>query len=118
METIGERLRIARKRKGMTQLALAEQIGVSRGVIFNIENNKTGAQPIVVNAVCRTLEINREWFTDGEGEMAPDPITNRSARLIAELAELTARMSEQELMYLLDMIDVMWRRLGGKNEGA
>lgn len=35
--TIGERLKIARKARGYTQDSLAEALGMSRGVITNIE---------------------------------------------------------------------------------
>ena len=41
MDTLGERLNYARKNRGFTQDSLAESIGVSRGVIFNLEKNKT-----------------------------------------------------------------------------
>ena len=36
MDTLGERLKYARKKNGYTQDSLAEIIGVSRGVIFNL----------------------------------------------------------------------------------
>ena len=69
MNTLGERLNYARKQKGYTQDSLAQTIGVSRGVIFNLEKNKTEPQAIVINAVCQILKINKEWLTDGTGDM-------------------------------------------------
>ena len=36
MRSLGERLTYVRKQRGYTQDALAEAIGVSRGVIFNL----------------------------------------------------------------------------------
>lgn len=51
MNTLGERLYYVRKSKGYTQDSLAESIGVSRGVIFNLEKNKTQPQLIVINAI-------------------------------------------------------------------
>ena len=69
MNTLGERLNYARKQKGYTQDSLAQTIGVSRGVIFNLEKNKTEPQAIVINAVCQILNINKEWLTDGTGDM-------------------------------------------------
>ena len=67
METLGDRLNYARKKRGYTQDSLAETIGVSRGVIFNLEKNKTKPQTIVINAICQTLKINREWLMDEIG---------------------------------------------------
>ena len=48
MDTLGERLNFVRKKKGYTQDSLAEAIGVSRGVIFNLEKNKTEPQVIEI----------------------------------------------------------------------
>ena len=56
METLGGRLCYARRKNGYTQESLAEAIGVSRGVIYNLEKNKTQPQRIVVNAICEELE--------------------------------------------------------------
>jgi len=69
MDTLGGRLKHARKNKGFTQDSLAETIGVSRGVIFNLEKNKTEPQTIVINAICQTLNINKDWLMNGSGEM-------------------------------------------------
>lgn len=69
MDTLGKRLRFARKKKGYTQAILAGKIGVSRGVIFNLEKDKTEPQAIVINAVCQTLQINKDWLLYGTGEM-------------------------------------------------
>ncbi len=62
MDTLGERLKYTRKKHGYTQDSLAEIIGVSRGVIFNLEKNKTEPQSIVINAICQTLKINKDWL--------------------------------------------------------
>ncbi len=62
MDTLGERLKYTRKKHGYTQDSLAEIIGVSRGVIFNLEKNKTEPQSIVINAICQTLKINKNWL--------------------------------------------------------
>ena len=72
MNTLGERLNYARKQKGYTQDSLAQTIGVSRGVIFNLEKNKTEPQAIVINAVCQILNINKEWLTDGTETWNPE----------------------------------------------
>lgn len=69
MNTLGDRLNYARKQKGYTQESLAQTIGVSRGVIFNLEKSKTEPQAIVANAVCQVLKINKEWLMEGTGNM-------------------------------------------------
>lgn len=67
---VGQRLKYARRCRKMTQSELAESIGVSRGVITNIELNKVEApQSIVTTALCRALRIDSDWLIYGEGDM-------------------------------------------------
>lgn len=68
--SIGQRLKEARKARSMSQDMLADKIGASRGVITNIEHDKVSEpQPMVINAICSVLNINKEWLTDGIGSM-------------------------------------------------
>lgn len=67
---IGQRLKYARRCRKVTQCELAERIGVSRGVITNIELDKVETpQPIVTTAICNVLDIDSEWLIYGEGDM-------------------------------------------------
>ncbi|MCM1303252.1 MAG: helix-turn-helix domain-containing protein [Butyrivibrio sp.] len=103
MNTLGERLTYVRKKNGYTQNSLAEAIGVSRGVIFNIEKNKTIPQAIVVNALCRTLRINKDWLMRGTGKMEDNSEVMQSTKILAELYQVTKELSEDEQFYLLDI---------------
>ncbi len=111
MENLGERLHFARKKKGYTQDSLAETIGVSRGVIFNLEKNKTTPQTIVVNAICQTLNISKDWLLTGEGEMEDTSHTAQSIRILAELYEVAKDLSEDEQLYLLDIVKALQHRI-------
>lgn len=111
MNTLGERLYYVRKKRGYTQDSLAEKIGVSRGVIFNLEKNITKPQTIVINAICQTLKINKDWLINGSGEMEDNSGTSRSAKILAELYEVAKELSEDEQLYLLDVIKALQQRL-------
>ncbi len=100
MDTLGERLRYARKKNGYTQDSLAGTIGVSRGVIFNLEKNKTTPQTIVVNSICQTLKIDKDWLINGTGEMNFSSDNEKQA-IVDEIAELIKNMSVKELRILL-----------------
>ena len=112
MNTLGERLNYARKQKGYTQDSLAQTIGVSRGVIFNLEKNKTEPQAIVINAVCQILKINKEWLTDGTGDMESGNQAFQSAKLLEELYDIAKELSEDEQLFLLDTVKTLKLRLG------
>lgn len=101
---MGERLRNARKSKGYTQESLADAIGVSRGVITNIEYEKAEASPLAIRAICDVLNINERWLTSGEGEMEPTDNVKKSAKVLAEIYNLAQELSIEEQDYILDMI--------------
>jgi len=116
MDTLGGRLKHARKNKGFTQDSLAETIGVSRGVIFNLEKNKTEPQTIVINAICQTLNINKDWLINGSGEMENTARINQRAKILTELYEVIKGLSEDEQLYLLDTIKALKTRLCGESK--
>lgn len=68
MSTINERIFDLRKRLGLSQTEFADKIGSSRGVIANIDGNKTTPSPIVIMAICREFRVSRVWLEDGTGD--------------------------------------------------
>lgn len=116
--TIGQRLKSARKKNGLSQEELAKLIGVSRGVITNIEYDKiTEPQPIIVGAIVNVLKISSRWLITGEGGMEDDAETLRSAKVLSELSDVMRDFSEDELLYMLDVVKAMKLRLGDKTDG-
>lgn len=69
METINERITFLRKHLHLSQVKFAEQIGTSRDVIANIDNNRNTPSPIVISSICREFHVSRAWLEDGIGEM-------------------------------------------------
>lgn len=114
METLGKRLNYARRKKGYTQDSLAESVGVSRGVIFNLEKDKTTPQTIVINAICQTLGVNKSWITDGVGDMEDKNDLIQSTKILAELYDVAKELSEDEQLFLLDMVKSVKLRLNQK----
>ena len=112
MDTLGDRLKCARRAARYTQDSLAAAIGVSRGVIFNLEKGKTVPQAIVLNAICQVLHIRREWLESGTGPMESDPSTAEDSQILTELYEVARALSPDEQLYLLDMVKAMKHRLG------
>ena len=101
---IASRLKQARKSRGYTQDSLANAIGVSRGVISNIEYEKSEPQALVLRAICEVLQIEEQWLVSGEGAMESSPNLAKSARLLSEIHNAAKELSEEEQDYILDMI--------------
>ena len=116
MDTLGERLNFVRKKNNYTQESLANEIGVSRGVIYNLEKNITMPQTIVINAICKTLKINKEWLIDGNGEMDDMSEKSQSQKVLKELYDIAKGLSINEQLYLLDTVKALKYRLGSRAE--
>ena len=102
--TLGARLKTARKYNGFTQDKLAEKIGTSRGVITNLEHDKTETpQPLIINAICTALEISQEWLMNGVGEMNNSEEI-KSSKVLSEIYSISKDLSIAEQLYILDVI--------------
>lgn len=95
-----------RSERGYSQAALAEEIGVSRGVISNIEYGITKPSKIVVNALCIALNVNEAWLIDGVG---PVERNDKKTALLTELRNECSELSETQMQFLLETTRAMKR---------
>lgn len=111
--TIGKRLKIARKNRNITQKLLAERIGTSRGVISNIELGIVcNPQPMVLKAICNTLNINYNWLLNGTGEMeVPSSDTSPNQTIISQICDYVQELSESQQQLLLDILEIYEKHL-------
>lgn len=70
MSDIGERLRIARNKRGLTQEALASlvQSPLTQGAIAHIEGGRSESSRHIV-WIAAALHVRAEWLVTGNGEM-------------------------------------------------
>lgn len=66
---IKDRVALIRKNSGMSMRAFSDVIGVSFGVINNIENDKAPMTRVVGIAICCKFHVREEWLFDGTGDM-------------------------------------------------
>lgn len=66
METFGDRVREARKKRGMTQKQLAAASGLSQTTISDIERGRNASSADIV-ALARAVGVSAEWLADGRG---------------------------------------------------
>lgn len=106
---IGQRLKYARRSRKMTQNDLAERIGVSRGVITNIELEKVEApQPIVITALCNALMIEPDWLMYGKGEMEVQTKSSENrAEVSNDLYSAIENLTNEEQILLLNVIKLI-----------
>lgn len=68
LDTIGKRLKKARKYAGMTQVKLADAIDTKQGAISDLENGRNNSSTKLVQ-MALVLGVNAEWLSTGVGEM-------------------------------------------------
>lgn len=83
---IGNRIKIARERAGLTQEQLAEKIGKSTQFVSVVERGVAGPSLETITSICDSLDTSCDWLVRG---LEPSP----SAWLIA--ARLSALDSRQ-----------------------
>ncbi|HET6183791.1 MAG TPA: helix-turn-helix transcriptional regulator [Acetobacteraceae bacterium] len=69
---IGERIRIIRQQRGMTQEGLAAAVGVSRSAVAQWETGRSGQVTGNLSRIAECLGVGVEFLMHGgEGEVAP-----------------------------------------------
>ncbi|MGJ8525209.1 HTH-type transcriptional regulator PrtR [Halomonadaceae bacterium LMG 33818] len=69
MDTVGKRVRKARKQAGLNQAELAEKIGIRQATISELENSLGSTTHLV--SIAKACGVNVDWLATGEGEMLP-----------------------------------------------
>jgi len=114
-----ERYAQVRKDKGLSFRKLADILGISYGVIQNIEHKRVEkVSNTYINLLCDKLNVNREWLLYGEGEMykndqdsiAYAEFMGKIARVqdknIKRLLEKAMKLKEDDLAKFVRMVDV------------
>ena len=106
---IMERYTTVRKNQGLSIRKFAEVLGVSNGVVSNIEYKKLEkVSDLYINLLCDKLDVNEHWLRTGEGEMYKayprvsehlKEITNIFDELTPELQECAALQVKNLLEY-------------------
>jgi len=81
MLSFGERLKLARKEKKLTQKQLALLINAKHNSISNWENNQNKPDPDTIEQICGALDISPNWLL-GYPEIEKAPSTDTVAEAI------------------------------------
>lgn len=85
---IGDRIKEARKSKGMTQQAFADAIGLKRNTVATYEMGKAMPSDRTISDICREFGVNEIWLREGIGEMFQQ--RSRSEELAAFFGDVQA----------------------------
>ena len=62
MEKFGERLREARRDKGLSQKELADKVGVTNSRIGHYENERGTPTAETLVELCKVLDVSSDWL--------------------------------------------------------
>lgn len=94
LELIAKRLKRARKEKGLTQLELSMQSGVSQNMISAVEMGKRNATFQTIIRLCRSLDIQLSDILKDIEPCAKTDDTTRRNDLKKEIAIQLKKVSE------------------------
>lgn len=57
-----------RKEKKYSQEKFAEELGLSRNFINQVENGKKNFSERTIEDICKAFNVNKEWLVNGTGE--------------------------------------------------
>lgn len=89
---IQTRFKELRKCLNLTQTELAESIGVTRGVIANIELGRVPPRAGLLQMIVEKYKVNKDWLIDGVGEMFIIAMENIEVEQF--LAEIVSRKND------------------------
>lgn len=92
-----ERLKLARKNKGMTQTEVADKSGLTQATYSQLERGIVKSTGRIV-AIANTLQVNIEWLATGEGQIP----TNRQ-QVDGLVASLPLDDDEAEIPFYKDI---------------
>ncbi|WP_243283783.1 helix-turn-helix domain-containing protein [Clostridium thermobutyricum] len=89
MQEIKERFKELRKELKLNQSEFGKRLAVSKDVISNIEIGRVQPKTLLIDAICDTFKVNKDWLVNGSGNMFNDSKEN------IELEELLYKISKE-----------------------
>lgn len=123
METINDRIRIAREKKGLNQSELAVAIGVTPQTVQQWEALKTSPRQKKIDALANVLAVTSDWLLTGRDSPTPQTAENEEAlsrkeRILLELFRDATDDQQTELIRSLEtqkqQNDKFWEQLSRK----
>ncbi len=99
-----ERLRQIRKERKITQVKLAEHLGISQGFLSAMEQGKKAPGSAVLIALSKFFDVNAQWFLTGEGKKYASHATYDLHDLLPP--KLTEIVADKMARYGKDPVDI------------
>ena len=103
MYSLGERLKEAREKKGMTQMQVAKKLGITNGAISCYERKYRDPDTETLRKLADLYEVNVDWLTGGK-EVKKDNDGEEISEWRKKAIEEIYKMSDEEVNYFYDLM--------------
>lgn len=90
IESLGDRVKKARKHAGLTQVQLAKKVETSQGAISDIENGRNKESSSLFD-IAKVTGVSADWLINNHGEMLAAPKSPSIDELRAQIKEIQGR---------------------------
>lgn len=87
IESLGDRVKRARKHAGFTQAQLAKKVETSQGAISDIENGRNKESSSLFD-IAKVTGVSADWLINNQGEMLDTPKKPSIEELKAQISEM------------------------------
>ena len=106
---VNQRIKAVRQSLDLSQREFGEKLGVSRGVLNNIESNVVLAKPLFVEHICAVYGVDQTWLETGEGEMFRAPsVDEELAAFVADVISDDNEFKKRVFYAMSRMDDAAW----------
>lgn len=106
---VNRRIKEVRQNLNLSQREFGERLGVSRGVLNNIESNVVEAKPLFIQHICTVYGVDPIWMETGAGEMFHKPsVDEELAAFVAEVISDDNDFKKRVFYAMSRMDDAAW----------
>jgi len=121
---IGDRIRIARDKQGMSLKSLADLISVSEPTMSRYERGETKIDLVTLKKIAELLNVSDRWLIgwNGEDSYYLNEDTKEMAAYIAEhpeqyfLMDATRKLKPEDYKYVKDLVERLSKEDGDKDD--
>ncbi len=99
---IGNRIKKAREKKGLTQERLAEELDVSNAYISKIERGKTPISLDRLSELCHVLEESTEYILNGSDNASEDYLRNEIMAMLEGCSAEKVKLISQVIKPIIE----------------
>ena len=102
---IKDRIKQLRKELHMTQEGFGSSISLHRSTISSYENGRVVPPENVMDSICYTFKVNKDWLVNGEGDMFTAERTSKEENEIfrKNLQDAIGRLTDYQLAVLAEI---------------